>query len=304
MKEKNELELKIDKDFLILMQPLSNTEIEVLSLTHENEDVVIATWKNYLIEEHEKYKFYLSKNIPYKKKCMDFQTKPHVISWICREQLKKDSLPTERYKYLIGKLYDTEKTINASCKEKSDISKEQKRNNSYIARQIGKEYRLSHSTVYKYFLYAQTLDMIKDKNEEIVKSILSGKLKISHENVIELSKFSKKQITHLYQTLSNNDSAYIGFAELRHELLWKRISEYGNSDDEIEIKKTPAFDPDSEINGLGYTIPSWISSISRIKKPNVSAASEPAKGKIVLRLLTLRDAIDTLLQIIKEDSYE
>ena len=105
--------LKIDPEFKSLMHPLS--EKEFLSLRENILDggttYSIAAWNEYLIDGYERYMICRQENIPYHVHRIGFSCREHAITWICREQLKKGNLTNERYRYLIGKRYETERIV-------------------------------------------------------------------------------------------------------------------------------------------------------------------------------------------------
>ena len=68
------------------------------------------------------------------------------------------------------------------------------------------------------------------------------------------------------------------------------------------VKDMPQFDPDAEITGLTLTIPSWGSSIERIRtKTDLSIVSAAARARLTDALKDLLKKIDDMLDAIKED---
>ena len=58
------------------------------------------------------------------------------------------------------------------------------------------------------------------------------------------------------------------------------------------MKDTPAFDPDAEINGLALTIPSWCSSMKRVRNAiDPDIVSEDAKSRLRSGLILLTDEV-------------
>lgn len=304
--------LKFDEEFLCLMQPLSDKELSAMkqSLLSNRMAHSIAAWNDTLIDGYERYVFCREAKITYNVHRINFSSRKHAITWICREQLRKSNLPTERFRYLIGKRYETERIPCVGGKQNDEKASEHKKwqnNSSYhTALKLGKEYGISHNTVYKYGLYARHIDIIREKDAEIVQKILNGQLKISHDNIVELSRLPKEHILKLKKTVSEEGLAHVSFSELRHELQWKRICEPRPkpiTQEEIPIKQMPKFDPDAEAASLRYTIPSWISSISRIQLTNFSIVSDAAKYRLVEQLCQLDEAINKLLKKIKEEQH-
>lgn len=304
--------LKFDEEFLCLMQPLSGKELSVMKQTLSNSRMVhsIAAWNDILIGGYERYIFCREAGITYNVHHINFSSRKHAITWICREQLRKSNLPTERFRYLIGKRYETERIPYVGGKQDAEKAPEHKKwqnSSSYhTALNLGKEYGISHNTVYKYGLYARHIDIIREKDAEIVQKILNGQLKISQDNIAELSRLPKEHILKLKKAVSEEGLTHVSFSELRHELQWKRICEPRSkliAQEEIPIKQMPKFDPDAEAASLRYTIPSWISSIGRIQSTDFSIVSDAAKYRLAEQLCLLDEAVNKLLKKIKEDEH-
>ena len=64
------------------------------------------------------------------------------------------------------------------------------------------------------------------------------------------------------------------------------------------IKDTPVYDPDMEIRGLAFTIPTWINTIARVEK-KMDNASEKAKEQLVGNLVRLREQIGHMLEVLQ-----
>lgn len=69
----------------------------------------------------------------------------------------------------------------------------------------------------------------------------------------------------------------------------------------ISIKDMPEYDPDAEIASLTLTIPSWISSMNRVRDvSDMSKVSIAAKAKLLNELEKLGNATLKMLEILKE----
>ena len=71
------------------------------------------------------------------------------------------------------------------------------------------------------------------------------------------------------------------------------------------VKDMPTYDPDSEITGLTLTIPSWISSISRVEKAaDFSNISSGAGEKLQKSLTDLQNSTLHMLSLLREYSND
>lgn len=181
-----------------------------------------------------------------------------------------------------------------------------------IATIIGKEYNFGFSTVTKYDVYARALDEIRAKGPEITNKILNGNLRVSHENVIELSRLPIEDINGLKRLLESGSIDRIGYSQLRHELRWQRLPtgkpDYRRRRREREnaeagIKQMPVTDPDAELTSLKFTIPSWSKTISRtMELTDFPSTSASARQEVKTQLVNLTRKINRLLKQLEEDS--
>lgn len=171
---------------------------------------------------------------------------------------------------------------------------------------IGNDYHISHATVLKYSVYTKCLDNIRTKEDSLFTRILMGNLKISHENVIEVSRLPKEDLRCLKIILDENNIERIGYSEIRHELQWKRIPTFPPKEkpkSSPAIRKMPKFDPNADISSLALTIPSWVSSIERShKNTNFSLISATAGKNLLRQLSILKQAIESIENAIEEEA--
>ncbi len=179
-----------------------------------------------------------------------------------------------------------------------------------IAAIIGKEYNFGFSTVTKYDVYARALDELRVKEPEITSRILNGSLRVSHENVIELSRLPIEDINGLKRLLNSGSIDRIGYSQLRHELRWQRLPT-GKPDSrrrrreresaEAGIKQMPVIDPDAELASLKFTIPSWSKTISGQWNLRIFLPSASARQEVRTQIINLTRKINRLLTQLEED---
>ena len=137
----------------------------------------------------------------------------------------------------------------------------------------------------------------------MVKKILSGQIKISHDNIVELSRLPLSEIRKISTQLAGPRSNQVGYSGSRRELT-NRLPPKREAERLIsaEIKNMPLPDPDAEVSSLSLTIPSWVSSIDRARThSDFHTVSNEAKQKLVQQLFSLKECINTMLLAIKED---
>ena len=306
--------LKIDPEFKSLMHPLSEKEFLSLreSLLDGKAAYSIAAWNDYLVDGYERYMICRQENLPYHVHRIGFSNREHVITWICREQLKKENLPIECFRYLIGKRYETERIVrkvsNSEANSQIIHNKLQNTNSYQTALKLGKEYSLSHNTVYKYGVYSRMVDIIMEKDGDLAQKILSGKLRISHENIIELSRLPQENIKRLNKSLSKDGIEHIVISDILRGFQWKRVVEPRTKtipQEEIPIKQMPQFDPNAAPSSLAYTMPSWEGTIKRIQnETDFQIVSEDVKNKLAFQIRQLRNTLDKLSKKMEDNSNE
>lgn len=283
----------------------------------------ILVWNNTIIDGHIRYSICHKWEIPFHVKKMHFNSRDEAISFICHEQLKRDDITGEYKKYLIGRLFYADmNTACATYKKEHPEAKETPNGRisqkyvkkTDVATVIGKQYNFGFSTVTKYYIYAQAIDEIKRKSPEIANKILYGTLRVSHENIIELSRLPIEDIHGLKRLLANNSIDRIGYSQLRHELQWQRLPT-GKPDSrrkkrerqsaEAGIKQIPVTDPDAELASLKFTIPSWSKTISRTMEiTDFPSTTHEARHEVRMQLLNLSKKINKLLLQLKEDDRD
>ncbi len=302
--------LKIDEEFRTIIPPLTQDEYTNLehSLICEGCHDAIRAWNNVIVDGHNRYEICQKWKIPYRVIHMFFPSRESAIAWICLNQLSRRNLTREAYKYLIGKRYDAEKAdysqrnlagINQYSPKGSRPTDAQNQTAAKrTSKRLAREYNLSHATIERYGEYSRVLDRIETKKPGVLPSLLSGRYRVSQQELTDLSKLPKETVASIMEkaqstesseeaTPTNNLSTMIA-AEKKEPQRTKAPQL------DTKIKDLPEYDPDAEINGLTFTIPTWIDTISRLSGIPIRYASEKAKFNITKALNDLVQAISTL----------
>lgn len=315
-------EFETDNGFLELIQPRDEKYIEELEediFDHGCHDAV-CVWGNILIDGHLRYSICKKWDIRFNIRRLIFQSRDEAEAYLCAEQLKRTDLTSEYKKYLIGRLFRADMNAASAAFLREHPEKQTNADGQIsqkyvqkteIATIIGKEYNFGFSTVTKYDVYARALDEIRAKGPEITNKILNGNLRVSHENVIELSRLPIEDINGLKRLLESGSIDRIGYSQLRHELRWQRLPT-GKPDyrrrrrerkAEAGIKQMPVTDPDAELTSLKFTIPSWSKTISRtMELTDFPSTSASARQEVKTQLVNLTRKINRLLKQLEEDS--
>ncbi len=231
-------QLKIDNDFKNLIRPLRRDEhaqLEANIILDGCRDPIIA-WKGIIIDGHNRYEICNRLHIPYTVQEIEFNGREEAVIWICVNQLGRRSITEETRKYLIGRQYEAEKIIGfrrnanghnqytkSTDSDLPDISDktndtESKESSRRTANRIGSKYNISSGSVQKYAIYSNAIDTLGKKMPELVPKVLSGNYKISHENIVALSKMGAKEAKELNTKIRQGTAPFTRYSESRRDL--------------------------------------------------------------------------------------
>ena len=323
--------LTIDPEFKQMIPPLIQVERQQLedNIKRDGCREPIALWGNTIIDGHNRYEICKKYNLPYDTIQVELHSREEAIAWICANQLGKRNISDETRRYLIGKRYAMEKILGAHNSagtnqytknevgarmlpeaKKADHEIGAKllpepqydRTASRTRERLGREYHISHATVLKYSTYSEALDYLSEIVPELISKVLSGQVKISQENILELAKMPPMDIKRLGTQLAKKKEDFVGYSNARRVIHPKaEPPPKPINTPNVSIKNMPEYDPDAEFSSLTLTIPSWVSSIVRTQTTaNLSEVTPQAKSKLMQGLIDLRKTVDEMLNVIKE----
>lgn len=271
----------------------------------------IFTWNGTVISEYDLFDICSKHSIPMKISHIFATSKEEVTAWICRNQMKRNDLPDNMRKYLIGKLYTAEHILGAHAASRKRIQTKApneviigepryEEKMTALRERLSKEYNIAFATVCKYELYSQAIDTIYDVNPDFVARALSNELKISQETIVEISRLTPNQILNATSDILESRISYYSEPPVQRKHRKKEPPVLPPSDG--SIKDMPAFDPDAEIVSLSLTIPSWVSSIKRVQaSSDFSQVSSNAKNRLRNELHKINVTISEIIKAIEED---
>ena len=305
MSTSNDSEYAINEELLRLIQPLSDNHIEKLkdSLINDRDMRVVHVWNGYHLDDMETYKICIDLQLDHIIEEMDFPNINYAAIYICKNQLRRKDLSIEYSKYLIGQLYYYYHALRAPFKPGDS--------QNAIADIIAEFSYFSPGTIRKYSVYAIAMNSIFDQDTTFAKFILSGKLRISHENTIELSRLRPEEIRAVARASIEEKLDHITLSYIRNEVKWSHINAKNPVSrrerteakvcNDVTIRQMPVYDPDSEVNSLCLTIDSWISSIQRVKgSDNFPKITNTASLKLMRKLTVLEHTINLIQESLVE----
>ncbi len=290
--EKKELSspVVLDEEFENLIKPLSEIEMHRLQFAvMTNGFAQVRVWGNIVLCDSCIYNLCKKYRVSCEIVKKEFDSRGEALSYVCTEELKREDLTYEYKKYLIGKMYNAETRSSSSTK----LSK------TSIATKLGDDYFISHGAVQKYGQYAEAIDRIYSVAHDLARYVLDNRLRISHENTIDLARFPKDELVTIMQITKDRHEGRMTFSDIKHEIRWKAYNTASRSHpkprkeaENVEIKKMPAYDPDADLMGVAMTIPSWIKAINRaVEHTDLSAATSKGKNTFKNQLYALDDAV-------------
>jgi len=319
MIEKKVYTLKINSEFKYLISPLQRREYLQLeeNILKEGCREPIIVWDGVIVDGHNRYEICTRHNIPFAIHEMDFECDEAACAWICANQLGRRNITEETRKFLIGKQYDAEKFAlkkhrrdveNGTIIEDTSLPYVPEGSNAFsigerhnpTASRIARDNNISHGTVEKYAIYSRAIDVISEKEPTIVPKILGGSYKFSHHNIVELSKLPPEDIKKIGRKIEKMEQPFVQYKNTR-SIIPNSAEVKSNDTPSPSIKDMPEFDPDAEITGLTLTIPSWGSSIERVRTTSdLTIVSDTARKQLICALTQLYAQICERLTDIEE----
>ncbi len=195
--------IEIDPEIQSIIPPLSQDELELLAKSIRQEGVrdPIIVWAvdetNILLDGHNRHKICVEYGIQCAVEIKFFQNRNHALNWVIDNQLGRRNLTTEQKNYLIGKRYEGEKKEHGGDRNVSSGKSCHLKTREKIATQV----KVSPRTVSYAEKFAKAVDKIESvAGNNAKKQILSGELKTSQKDVIELAQKTDDRIRESIET--------------------------------------------------------------------------------------------------------
>ncbi len=314
-------DLKIDHEFMRLIYPLSKTDLMNLEnhIKHFGCNDGIRVWNSCVVIDFDKYLLCHKYKKPFSLIKIPTKERTEVIAYICEEQSRREDIPREMFKYLVGKRYISEKLLGnhlASSLKRTD----KKRGRPPIHKfrydlsgvqtrdRLSKEYHMSAPTVFKYGLFSQKLDELYAITPKLAESVVFGVTKIGHEQLIDLMKLPSEKLSIMEKSIMESQNKIKSYTQVRdiiqdYVILSQEADKKKNNDNDlkISIKDMPDYDPNLEFSSLALTIPSWIASINRTKEKGFnSGVTLEKRHQLEKELCNLRNVVESLIIAIRE----
>ena len=192
--------LNIDPEFQGKIPPLTEQEFAQLEQNILEAGRVyepIATWKNTIVDGHNRYKIVTKHpEIVWETREMNFDDKWAAFDWMYKNQLGRRNLTTEQRAYLLGKLYEARKHTHGGQVGNKNAEKRiaEKRpfvpNRDGVSKIVADEQGVGKTTVKNAYLFSKGIDEIRQDDPELADNILKAKTKVSMGSVQDVAKAS------------------------------------------------------------------------------------------------------------------
>jgi hypothetical protein len=187
-------EIKIDKEFVALIPPLSKEELAQLeqSLLEQGcrDPLVIWAEKDILLDGHNRLPICQKHNIPFQVKALSFPDREAAEAFIVKNQLGRRNLSPEASSYLRGKRYLTEKQTHGGERTKDSSGQNDQLTTS---QRLAEEYKVGEKTIRRDGEFAEAVESIAENcGEKAKQAILARDAGLTRGRVLRLSKMKVK----------------------------------------------------------------------------------------------------------------
>ena len=160
--------------------------------------------------------------------------------------------------------------------------------------ELEKDIGISHWSIGHSGSYAVALDCIAEKDIGMFQALIRGDIIIGQREVIAMSKMDAAKLgiirRKIHKEKEEQDRKKLKGRNKETSVVSNNVELPGNDIPIVTgIKEMPAFDPDKELKGLTFTIPTWINVMAKTeKKINVETATDKAKEKLIANLYRLQ----------------
>ena len=312
--------LKDNPKYHSLVAPLRESEVKKI-----NQQIIIdgyvgkvPVWGSTLLGEYEKYYLYREWCVPFDLYYVQCKNQEEALLWVCKTQLERTDLNNSMRNYLIGKRYNIECALTAhdaavnrkACTDKHGKpiiiqNFEYEKSPHWVAASIAKKFEVGIDTILRYSKYARAIDYIRLVESDYISLHLSGAIQMSMATAISISEMTEAEIHKTCSAIAAEKSDRLWRSETRE--YFKQLKEKKDQPQiqipEGSIKDMPKYNPNSEIESLALTIPSWISSIERVRSvTDMNAVYGASKDNLWGALVKLKIAADIMMSAMRGDT--
>ena len=204
---------------------LNETEYSNLeqSLIKEGCRENILTWNNTIVDGHNRYEICKRHHIPYITTEKHFENLNQVLKWVDTNQLSRRNLTDEQRTILYGRI----SKINKLPNDGSRGNQVQKQAEDKMSRaKIANELKVSDKTLQRAEKYVDAIeDLTKNVGKEITDKIVSGNMKVSQQDVLQIAKLKPKEQEKVFTKLQSGEKYKSGTSAVKEVIKEKHFEE-------------------------------------------------------------------------------
>lgn len=275
----------------------------------------VMVWGKTILVDYEYYNYCHEHNIPFQIVDIPLRSELEAVAWICKNQLNRKLLTEEMRKYLIGRRSMADRDNNLQQYQKMEkkadfqvmvMAKYAKYNsNKTVVRgKIAKDYNLVFMTVRKYESYADAIDTIYRFCPKFIDEHLAGRMRMSIEKIEKLSCLPTDVMCRECNRWLLEPSGIRRGRKGRKTTMVSQSNRLAELPP-VSVKDMPVHDPDAELLSLTLTIPSWQSSIDRVKGVvDLKETSQDTRLRLIDGLIELNTTVFRMIRFLKEGQYD
>jgi hypothetical protein len=181
-------------------------------------------------------------------------------------------------------------------------------NNLLTRAQVAQNSGYAKNSMKRLVYYANAITRLQKDLPSLAADILAGKTRLGVESTIILAKQSTGNISVIIKRMETDSMSLrrIIAEQIQRPAAYSRKFSVERSVKRkpMSVKDMPRYDPDAEVYGLTYTIPTWARAINRLYLSDIFEVSDPARIKLNRELENLKGAADALIELIMEAKYD
>lgn len=307
--------LKIREEYRQMVLPCGGDEIKRLEehIRRFGCGEPISVWSGRLLVDYDRYAIFHRLHVPFRIINNSARNSEEVIEWICRNQLQRTDLTDAMRRYLIGRQFLSLKLLGAHYSASAPSPARNRRASPAgvpkyestpirIRERLGKQYHIRQETIERYAAYTKAIDVVRTAAPDLAEGLLSGRLWLTVDRILELPRKTPEEIRKLNTVLSSGMELTSEDDSLNDFFPAKQKSPASSSLPSVSVKDMPSYDPDAEIASLTLTIPTWVSSMRRVNSDvDFAVVSADAKHAARKELVLLKNEVEAVLHHIKKE---
>ncbi len=311
--------LLTDDSFRELNIPLNPADRRELETRIRKSEILdpIPTWRSYVLMGYDQYELCMKYHRAFRWTEQFFARKGDAVAWVCRQQLKRGDITWTAKAWLIYRLYETLKTEERKREAKeqfqykrlspslrTEAPTDHTTESPAMLALVGSEYSLHRDTVRRYAVFGRNIDKLETMFPGARSRILTGDLDIKFRHMPGIMRMPQEE---LKRQIEDPKCHKLIPPETNERNENKTTERRRRRDIRLQpgIKQMPAYDPDAELNGLGFTIETWIKAVARTgRSADLRHATREGRQQLQNALRRLRLETDCLYRMLEEHEHE